>query len=142
MRQECVVTLTTQVIVEEKVVKALTECEVVVMKCIWETDHDMALPEIMEMVNRRFQKSWKPQTVSTFLTRLVKKDFLNMYRQGRSFLYHPLVAELDYGEGQINKCADLWCNNDADLFISALNKQRKLKKDEVQRIRALIDDLD
>ena len=122
--------------------KALTECEVVVMKCIWETDHDMALPEIMSMVNSRYHKEWKPQTVSTFLTRLVKKDFLNMYRQGRSFLYHPLVEERAYGEGQITKCADLWCNNDADLFLSALNKQRKLKKEEIDRIRALIDQLD
>ena len=122
--------------------KALTECEVVVMKCIWETDHDMALPEIMNMVNSRYHKEWKPQTVSTFLTRLVKKDFLNMYRQGRSFLYHPLVEERAYGEGQITKCADLWCNNDADLYLSALNKQRKLKKEEIDRIRALIDQLD
>lgn len=122
--------------------KALTECEVVVMKCIWETDHDMALPEIMNMVNNRYHKEWKPQTVSTFLTRLVKKDFLNMYRQGRSFLYHPLVGEQVYGEGQITKCADLWCNNDADLYLSALNKQRKLKKEEIDRIRALIDQLD
>ena len=119
-----------------------SECEVVVMKCIWETDHDMALPEIMNMVNNRYHKEWKPQTVSTFLTRLVKKDFLNMYRQGRSFLYHPLVEEQVYGEGQITKCADLWCNNDADLYLSALNKQRKLKKEEIDRIRALIDQLD
>ncbi len=122
--------------------KALTECEVVVMKCIWETDHDMALPEIMSKVNTRYHKEWKPQTVSTFLTRLVKKDFLNMYRQGRSFLYHPLVEEQEYGKGQITKCADLWYNNDADLFLSALNKQRKLKKEEIERIRALIDELD
>ena len=122
--------------------KPLTECAVLVMNCIWETDHDMALPEIMGKIRDRFQKDWKPQTVSTFLTRLVKKDFLNMYRQGRSFLYHPLVEEQEYGKGQIAKCADLWYNNDADLFLSALNKQRKLKKEEIERIRALIDELD
>ena len=121
---------------------ALTECEVSVMKCIWEADHDMALPEILNMVNTRNHKIWKPQTVSTFLTRLVKKDFLSMYRQGRSFFYHPLIEELDYGEGQINKCAELWCNNDADLFLSAMSMQRRLRKDEIQRIRALIDELD
>ena len=57
-------------------------------------------------------------------------------------MYHPLVEEQEYGKGQITKCADLWCNNDADLFLSALNKQRKLKKEEIERIRALIDGLD
>lgn len=117
----------------------LTECEVVIMKCIWAKDYDLALPEILADVNIKYNKSWKPQTVSTFLNRLVKKDFLNMYRQGRTFLYHPLVEELTYGEEQIEKCADLWSKNDADLFLSALNKQRKLRKDEVQRIRELLD---
>lgn len=117
----------------------LTECEVVIMKVIWSKGHDVSLSEILEAVNSRYNKNWKPQTVSTFLTRLVKKEFLTMYRQGRAFLYRPMVSELAYGEEQIEKCADLWSNNSADLFISALNKQRKLRKDEVQRIRAILD---
>ena len=49
----------------------LTKCESQVMMIIWSTDYDMALPEIMDLVNHRYQKSWKPQTVSTFLTRCV-----------------------------------------------------------------------
>ena len=143
-KSEKYVRITTRVIAEVKQVdmKALTDCEVVVMKCIWDADHDMALPEILDKVNGKHGKNWKPQTVSTFLTRLVKKDFLDMYRQGRAFLYQPLVKELDYGEGEIQKCAELWSNNSPEIFLSALNKSRKLKPDEVERIQTLIDELD
>ena len=118
--------------------KSLTECEVVVMKCIWESDHPIALPEIIENVNEKYGKSWKPQTVSTFLTRLVKKDFLDMKRHGRTFLYTPLVSELAYGEREITKCANLWCNNDADTFLAVLNARRGLTAEEVDRISAII----
>ena len=120
----------------------LTDCEVVIMKVIWAKDYDIALTEILNDVNERYHKDWKPQTVSTFLTRLVKKEYLQMYRSGRTFLYHPLIGELDYGRIQIEKCADLWKNNDAYLFLSALHKQRKIRPEEAARIRELLDSPD
>lgn len=118
---------------------SLTECEVVVMKAIWEADHKLSLQEILAEVNGRFGKNWKPQTVSTFLTRLVKKEFLSMKRQGRTFLYTPLVEETEYGKQEISRCASLWYHNDAALFLSALSSQRKLTAGEIKKIRKLLD---
>lgn len=47
--------------------------------------------EIMQRVNDKYHKQWKPQTVSTFLAHLVQKGYLRHYRQGRTFLYQILV---------------------------------------------------
>ena len=60
--------------------KEITDCEKVVMKCVWDSDHELSMQEITEMVNTQHGKNWKTQTVSTFLARLVKKDYLKMYR--------------------------------------------------------------
>lgn len=102
----------------------LTKCESQVMMVIWKTDHDMALPEIMDLVNRRYKKTWKPQTVSTFLTRLVKKNALNMYRQGRSFLYHPTISREETFKDLLSELIDIWCDknylvlkNDINIFF-------------------------
>lgn len=119
--------------------KSLTECEVVVMKSIWASDHPIALPEIIESVNTTFGKNWKPQTVSTFLTRLVKKEFLSMKRHGRTFLYTPIVSELDYGKREVGRCAELWYNNDADIFLTLVTDRRRLTAEEIDRIRKLIE---
>ena len=54
----------------------ISACERLVMKAIWDTPEEMALQEIMDKVNEENGKSWKPQTVSTFLARLVRKGFL------------------------------------------------------------------
>ena len=54
----------------------ISACERLVMKVIWDSTEDLALQDIMNRVNQENGKSWKPQTVSTFLARLVKKSFL------------------------------------------------------------------
>ena len=61
----------------------ISACERLVMKVIWDSTEDLALQDIMNRVNQENGKSWKPQTVSTFLARLVKKSFLTVYRKGR-----------------------------------------------------------
>ena len=76
--------------------KEITECEKVVMKCVWDSSQDLSMQEITEMVNTQHGKNWKTQTVSTFLARLVKKDYLKMYRKGRCFYYQPLVDKEEY----------------------------------------------
>ena len=65
---------------------ALSECEVLVMKVIWQNSEAMSIQEITSRINQRYGKDWKVQTVSTFLSRAVKKGYLEMRRKGRTFL--------------------------------------------------------
>lgn len=121
--------------------KSITECEVMVMKCIWFRESACTASGILVDLEERYQKRWKPQTISTFLRRLVDKGYLSMERSGRTFLYTPLVSELDYGSEQIEKCAEFWSANDADLFLAARNRQRPITTEEAARIRALLDSI-
>ena len=95
----------------------LTKSETKVMMIIWEGDRDMSLPEIQSLVNQRYRKDWKPQTVSTFLTRLVRKDCLNMYRQGRTFRYHPLVTREEALTEFLTETAEIWFQGDAGAML-------------------------
>lgn len=119
----------------------LTECEQLVMKVIWESEEELTLPDIVKGVNERFGKSWKPQTVSTFLARLVRKNFLTSYRSGRTFFYQPLVSEKDYGDRMIKRCVEFWGNNNAGELLCALHDKRALREDEIVKIKELIDEL-
>lgn len=121
---------------------SLTLCEEQVMKCIWDSDEELTLPDIVASVNHRFDKDWKPQTVSTFLARLVRKDYLNMYRQGRTFLYTPLIQKEEYSADKIEECVTLWSGNDAGAFLCALNERRNLRPEEISHIKDLLDELD
>ena len=54
----------------------LTDCEQLVMKTVWDAAEELSLMEIMQRVNDKYHKKWKPQTLSTFLEMLVKKGYL------------------------------------------------------------------
>ncbi len=99
----------------------LTNIEMLIMKCIWDTPEELALSQLVAMVNERFEKSWKPQTISTYLAHLVRKGYLSMRRKGKVFLYHPEVSEESYRSSQIDELVNYWGDPGTPTeFLSAL----------------------
>ncbi len=120
----------------------LTNAEMLVMKCIWDTPHDMVLSEIVAMVNERYDKGWKPQTASTFLARLVQKKFLRMDRDGRIYTYHPLVTDKEFKNKVMNQFISFWEGGSPKEFLSAYYDYHGADKEELDELRELIDGLD
>ena len=120
----------------------LTDCEQLVMKVVWDAEDELSLMEIMDRVNDKYHKDWKPQTVSTFLARLVRKGYLKHYRQGRVFFYQILIPLEEYKGQLTNDYVSFWNHGNADEFLNALMKERDLRKDEVDRIRKYVEEQD
>lgn len=116
----------------------LSKCEVMVMKAIWSSGDILTMQEITVKVNDLFHKTWKTQTVSTYLARLVKKGYLSMERQGRLFYYHPLIAENDYARQEIAKCMDMWGNAKTEALLSAFTREKDLTEEEREYIRSIL----
>lgn len=122
--------------------EALTECEVLVMKVIWDNDEVMSIQEITSRINLKYKKDWKLQTVSTFLSHAVKKGYLEMKRKGRSFDYYPLVTEEEYGKREIVKCVDNWGSGKLGNLIASFAEIRELSEKEKEQIRSMLDGMD
>lgn len=120
----------------------LTDCEVLVMRVIWNSAEIMSIQEITSKINHTFHKDWKTQTVSTFLSRAVKKGYLEMKRNGRSFDYYPLVSEQEYGKREINKCVEIWSDDKLENLIASFSETNKLSEQEKMQIRRVINDMD
>ena len=106
----------------------LTNCEELVAIIIWDSYPDqLSLTEIMQKVNSRFNKEWKPQTVSTFLARLVTKGYLSSYRQGRVFYYIPDITKETYASIKLAEYCELYgipSKEDLKKCISHLKTKR------------------
>ena len=100
----------------------LTDCEEMVMKTVWDAERELGLMDITQGVNEVCQKNWKPQTVSTFLARLVRKGYLKHYRQGRVFLYQILIPREKYVAKKAKEFIDFWTHGNMDEFLEALKK--------------------
>ena len=95
---------------------------------------------IMNRVNQENGKSWKPQTVSTFLARLVKKSFLTVYRKGRYSFYQPAVSKEDFWKATVQENARFFDKGDMAAFACHLCEDA-LTKEEVQVLKKKLDEL-
>lgn len=102
----------------------LTNCEQLVMKTLWDAERELGLMDVAQRVNEVYQKDWKPQTVSTFLARLVRKGYLESYRRGRVFYYRILVAQEDYVGEMAERFIAFWNRGSVEAFLATLEKRR------------------
>lgn len=120
----------------------LTAAETIVMKCIWDADHEMSLAEILENANTRFGKEWKSQTVSTFLAKLVHKQFIKMKRSGRTITYEILVTQKEYKTAQAREFVLFWNKGSIGQFLAAFYHEQPATKEEIEELRRAINELD
>lgn len=118
----------------------ISACERLVMKVIWDSEEELALQEIMDKVNEENGKEWKPQTVSTFLSRLVRKNFLTSYRKGRYSYYQPLVSKVDYWKATMQENARFFAQGDMAAMACQLCDDM-LSKEDIKRLKKKIDEL-
>lgn len=95
----------------------LSECEEMTMAIIWNNTEHMALQEIMDRVNRANGKKWKPQTVSTYLSRLRGKNVVSMYRKGRYAYYVPEISIEDYRKEELIRVAKVLFGGNMDKLV-------------------------
>ena len=81
----------------------ISEAEFKVMKVIWKYA-PISTNEITDRLTK--STSWSPKTIQTLIKRLVTKKVLSYEKQGRVFVYTPLVNEKDY----VSRKADLFCS--------------------------------
>ena len=127
---------------KKKTTNALSPCESLIMKIVWDAPQDIAVQDVITQLNERFQKDYARTTVVTFLGKMADKGYLNTYRKGRQAFVHPICDEAVYTRGIIKHDADFWFDGDSFKLMSALCSEKKLTKEEVDKIKELLDGID
>lgn len=121
--------------------KALTESEKITMKCVWDLGDGARLAHIMGLANEKYEKDWKPQTVSTFLGKLVGKGFVEQYRDGRYFYYRILISKHDYRTQMLKDDVVFWDDGDMDLYCKELLDQKTFSAKERQILKEKVNEM-
>lgn len=100
----------------------ISKCEKEVLNIIYAETDDLALQDVLTRVNEVFGHIWKPQTVSTFLARLVKKGWLSMYRKGRYCYYQPLISKEEYDKYVWNEVLTSSFSGNIEKFKDSVSK--------------------
>ncbi len=112
----------------------LTDSEKVTMKSVWDLGDGARLAQILNIACEKYGKKWKPQTVSTFLGKLVRKGFVEQYREGRYFYYHILVDKHEYRCRIMREDMEFWNDGDMDQFIDELLDDRTFSPEQRKQL--------
>ena len=118
--------------------KPLTESEKITMKCVWDIGDGARLSRIMTLANDKYGKEWKPQTVSTFLGKLVRKGFVEQYRDGRYFYYRILIDKHTYRTQMICDDVEFWDDDSLEMYISELFDKKTFTAKERKQLKSLV----
>ena len=113
----------------------ISEAEFEVMKVVWKYA-PINTNEITERLLRT--TSWSAKTIQTLIKRLVTKGAMTYEKQGRVFVYTPLVKENEYINQQSNSFLNRFYGGDLGAMLSAYLENNQLSETELHHLRSIL----
>jgi BlaI family transcriptional regulator, penicillinase repressor len=117
----------------------LTDPEFEIMKIVWDCGR-VTINEVLDAVNSLHNRDLKRTTIQVQMKRLEEKGWLTHHEDGRNFLYEATRDREDVAReitGDIKK--RIFDGSYASL-VKALFHGSKVSKDEIKRIRKILDE--
>jgi BlaI family transcriptional regulator, penicillinase repressor len=112
-----------------------TERELDIMGVLWEHG-----PLTVAEVRAELADVVSHNTVATLLTILEQKGHVAHTTEGRAFRYHPRVGREEAGQSVFARLVETMFAGSAEALISHFVKDRRLRKEELERIREILDE--
>jgi BlaI family penicillinase repressor len=118
---------------------SISEAESVVMEVLWRRS-PIATEDVMSALEPNGK--WQETTVKTLLNRLLKKGAVRARKDGRRYLYSPVLTRKEWlsieSTGFLNR---LFGGRVAPL-VAHFSTQRKLSRKDIADLKRLIQELD
>lgn len=113
----------------------ISEAEFEVMKVVWKYA-PISTNEITERLLKT--TSWSAKTIQTLIKRLVTKGALTYEKQGRVFVYTPLVKENEYINEQSHSFLKRFYDGDITAMLSAYLDNNQLSETDIHNLRSIL----
>ena len=117
----------------------ISGAESVVMEALWKREPpgaSMTAEEIGAEVAAG--QGWSEATVKTLINRLLKKKALGATRDGRRFLYRPLVARSTYVQAESQGLLDRLFDGRLAPLVSHFTESQALSAEDIAELKRLI----
>ena len=113
----------------------ISEAEYEVMKIIW--DHaPISTNEIVELLSKT--KTWSPKTMQTMMIRLEKKGAVRHEKEGRLYIYSPIVRKEDYVDMESRSFLNRFYNGTLNSMVSSFIENDKLSDEDIHELKKLL----
>jgi predicted transcriptional regulator len=113
----------------------LTEGELRLMNVLWKKG-SATVGEVVEALKQDPPLAYS--TVLTTLRILEKKGYLRHNKEGRAFIYEPVVDRQQASRGAIHHLLSRFFDNSPELLVSNLLRDERMNRREINRLKKLI----
>lgn len=117
----------------------ISEAESLVMDVLWQR-HPLSAEDVAAALAEATQ--WQEPTVKTLLNRLLKKRAIAAQRDGRRYLYRPLLTRESYVHAQSKTLLDRLFGGRVAPLVAHFSQHEKLSKKDLDELKRLIAELD
>jgi predicted transcriptional regulator len=117
----------------------ISEAESAVMEILWRRS-PLAAEEVVAALDK--SQDWQEATIKTLLNRLLKKKAIRAEKDGRRYLYSPLLARADWVQTQSEGLLDRLFGGRVAPLVAHFSERRKLSRKDVAELKRLIAEID
>lgn len=116
----------------------ISDAEWEVMKIVWPKNSPCTANEIVDALEGIAE--WKPNTVKSLITRLVKKKALGFKEERRIYLYYPLVSETECIRSETKSFVNRVFGGAFKPMLVTFLREEKLSKDDIEEIKRILEE--
>lgn len=117
----------------------ISEAESVVMEVLW-TRSPQASDEVVAALSDR--SDWAEPTIKTLLNRLLKKGAIRAERDGRRYLYSPVLTRDAWVASQSEGVLERLFGGRVAPLVAHFSERGKLSQEDIDALRRLIGEID
>ena len=114
----------------------ISEAEFEVMQVIWEHGA-VSTNQVVDILTAK--TDWSPKTIQTMLIRLEKKGAITHEKNGRLYIYTPLVDREEYIARQSDAFLDKFFGGALDRMMVSYLSRNNISQEDLEELRAILD---
>ena len=108
------------------------------MQSLWDKS-PMCAEDVVAVLSD--QQDWQEATVKTLLNRLLKKGAIRAEKDGRRFLYSPVLKREQWINTESKGFLDRMFDGKIAPLVAHFSQQKKLSKQDLDELKRLVEEL-
>lgn len=117
----------------------ISEAESIVMDVLWSC-HPLAAEDVVQALGDSQQ--WQEATIKTLLNRLLTKGAITAEKEGRRYLYSPVLKREAWVLEESSGLLDRLFGGRVAPLVAHFSQHRRLSKKDIAELRKLLEEID
>lgn len=115
----------------------ISEAEFEIMKVIWDNS-PINTKEIVDIVTK--SSNWNMRTIHTLIARLEKKGAIKHKKDGRIYIYFPVVKKEDYINSESKSFINKFYNGAVNKMVMNFIQNDMLSLEDIQELKNILNE--